>query len=87
MYKRQLYLYALWKQIHSLNQQRKNRYFLGGRLLTKEELKKQVCEAIEAASKEIEGLACRIEGEPEPVSYTHLDVYKRQVWQTCGQHY
>ena len=33
--------------------------------MTKEELKKQVCEAIEAASKEIEGLACRIEGEPE----------------------
>ena len=21
-----------------------------------------------------------------PVSYTHLDVYKRQAWNTCGPH-
>ena len=33
--------------------------------MTKEELKQQVCDAIEAATQDIEALACRIESEPE----------------------
>lgn len=33
--------------------------------MTKNELKKQVCDAIEVAAKDIEELACTIESEPE----------------------
>ena len=41
-------------------------------------------EIMEAASQKEENDADNKREDRKSVSYTHLDVYKRQIWQPCG---